>query len=321
MKTKCLRINFDDEHYGVRQTLKAGILTVLCLTSCLFIGSPLDAQTNQNPVQIVCIGNEPYMVTATAGSAYTWSVSPGTSGINWLINGTGNSVTVDWNVPGEYTLSVTETNSSGCTGEAVSVSVTVLPTPDITLLSDLAVSNGALVNPISFSGTVSGTTFTWTNDTPSIGLGAGGSGDIGSFTATNSGNTPVVATITVTPTYTYSGTVCTGTPRTFTITVNPSTTIDPVSSVAYCSGTLASQIVFSSSVPGTTFSWINNNTVTGLGAAGTGNIPPFTAVNTGTAPVVSTITVTPYLNGQPGNPVSFTITVNPLPSTSPIFHN
>ncbi|MBK9398510.1 MAG: hypothetical protein IPN55_15220 [Saprospiraceae bacterium] len=46
---------------------------------------------------------------------------------------------------------------------------------------------------------VLGTVFNWTNNTPSIGLPASGSGDIASFTATNATNDPVVATVTVTP--------------------------------------------------------------------------------------------------------------------------
>ena len=49
-------------------------------------------------------------------------------------------------------------------------------------------------------------TYNWTNSDPSIGLAAGGMGNIASFTATNATNAPVVATVTVTP---VSGTVTT----------------------------------------------------------------------------------------------------------------
>ncbi len=70
------------------------------------------------------------------------------------------------------------------------------------------------------------TTYNWTNDTPSIGLAASGTGNILPFNGINTGTTPVVATITVTP---VTG-GCAGTPRTFTITVNPSTTISYSSS-------------------------------------------------------------------------------------------
>jgi gliding motility-associated-like protein len=40
------------------------------------------------------------------------------------------------------------------------------------------------------------------------------------------------------------------------------------------------------------YSWVNNNPAIGLAASGTGNIPSFTAVNTGNSPVTATITAT-----------------------------
>ena len=63
--------------------------------------------------------------------------------------------------------------------------------------------------------------YTWSNSNPSIGLGPNGIGNIPAFTANNPTNTPRVATITVTPTYTNGGVTCTGAPVSFTITVNP----------------------------------------------------------------------------------------------------
>ncbi|MEK0412630.1 MAG: hypothetical protein RL070_118 [Bacteroidota bacterium] len=72
---------------------------------------------------------------------------------------------------------------------------------------------------IAFGFVDQNTTYNWTNDNPSIGLAASGTGNLPAFTAVNNGTTPVTANITVTPTNT-SG--CSGTPQTFTITVNPS---------------------------------------------------------------------------------------------------
>jgi gliding motility-associated-like protein len=45
-----------------------------------------------------------------------------------------------------------------------------------------------------------------------------------------------------------------------------------------------------------------------------GDIPAFTTINNGTIPSVATITVTPNLNGCPGSPKTFTITINPSPA-------
>ncbi len=65
----------------------------------------------------------------------------------------------------------------------------------------------------------------------------------------------------------------------------------------------------------TTFNWTNDAPSIGLASSGTGDIPSFTAVNTGSTPIVATITVTPSVNGCTGTPIQFTITVNPIPAT------
>jgi trimeric autotransporter adhesin len=186
------------------------------------------AQTNQSPTQTVPVGNEPYLVTSTPRSTYSWSITPGNSGTTWEINGTGNSITVDWNIPGVYTLSVVETNSEGCHGLPVSVTVTVYQNPNVNDPPDQTVCNGSRTTAVNFTGAVAGTVYNWTNNTPSIGLAATGSGNIASFTAVNTGTTPIVATITVTPSYTNAGTTYTGTPQSFTITVNPLPVTSPI---------------------------------------------------------------------------------------------
>jgi len=89
-----------------------------------------------------------------------------------------------------------------------------------------------LVSSVSFNYTVAevystiafgfvdqNTTYSWTNDNPSIGLAASGTGNLPAFTAVNNGTIPVTANITVTPS---NASGCTGAPQTFTITVNPS---------------------------------------------------------------------------------------------------
>jgi hypothetical protein len=103
------------------------------------------AQTNTDPTQAVCIGNEPYLVTPTSGSTYLWTITSGSQGTDWRINGTGATISVDWITPGIYTLSVTETNAQGCRGQEKSVSVTVT-TVQVPLLT-------ASVSPVCFGTT------------------------------------------------------------------------------------------------------------------------------------------------------------------------
>jgi len=186
------------------------------------------AQSSQSPTQTVPVGNEPYLVTPTSGSTYNWALTPGSSGTDWAINGTGNSISVDWNRPGVYTLSVVETNATGCQGLPVSVIVTVSPGPSVDDPQDQEVCGGSPTVSVNFTGGVSGTVYNWTNDTPSIGLAATGSGNIASFNAVNTGTIPVVATITVSPSYTNAGITYTGTPQSFTITVNPLPVTSPI---------------------------------------------------------------------------------------------
>lgn len=60
------------------------------------------------------------------------------------------------------------------------------------------VLNGTNTSPINFP--TGSCVYTWVNDNTSIGLAANGTGDIPSFTAVNTGSSPVTATITGTPT-------------------------------------------------------------------------------------------------------------------------
>ena len=102
------------------------------------------------------------------------------------------------------------------------------------------------------------------------------------------------------------------------LSVNPLPTVNPVADQTLCHNSSTTAVTFSGSIPGTVYNWTNNTTSIGLAANGAGNIPSFVAVNTTTAAVVATITVTPVYTGGgttcTGTPTSFTITVNPNPS-------
>ena len=186
--------------------------------------------------------------------------------------------------------------------------------------------NGANTTAVTFSSPTTGGTivYNWTNNTPSIGLAASGAGNIGSFVAVNASNAPVVATVTVTPSYTNAGVTCTGTPRTFTYTVNPTPVVNAVANQVLCNGANTTAVTFSSPTTGGTmvYNWTNNTPSIGLAASGAGNIGSFVAVNATNAPVVATVTVTPeYTNAGvtcTGAPISFTITVNPTPTVDAV---
>ena len=220
------------------------------------------------------------------------------------------------NFVGTITLTLTTDDPPGpCSFGTDDVIITILPTPSIDLVTNSIFCNGSAVGPITFTG-LNATGFSWTNSNPLIGLSASGSGAIG-FTATNTSTSPITATITVTPINSSGGTVCPGTPTSFTITINPSTQINTIQNIVVCNGSSIPSQIFSTIITGgtTDFAWSNSNNSIGLGDSGTSNLPAFTAINTTSIPKIATITVTPtYTNNGVtcnGTPTTFTITVNP----------
>jgi hypothetical protein len=86
--------------------------------------------------------------------------------------------------------------------------------------------------------------------------------------------------------------------------------MNPVSSDTVCNNGTVPTIIFTGTLS-TGYTWTNSNTSIGLAASGTGNIASFVTINNGTTPVTATITVTPLINGCPGNTETFTILVLP----------
>jgi len=108
-----------------------------------------------------------------------------------------------------------------------------------------------------------------------------------------------------------TGPVCIGPPKTFTITVDPSTAVNAVADQNLCSGALTQAVNFSGGVAGTVYNWVNSNTNIGLPANGSGNIAPFTVTNNTAAAITAAITVTPNFNGCSGTSKNFSIIVSP----------
>jgi len=305
-------------------------------TTC--VGTPTTFTITVNPTpsvspvasQVVCHNASTTTVTFSGdvpGTVFNWTNN--TTSIGLAATGTGNIASFSAKntgaAPVVATITVTPQYSNGgktCTGTPITFTITVIPAPTVAAVTNKVVCDAGNVAAISFSGTVTGTVFSWTNSNTSIGLAASGTGTIPAFTATNIGNTPEVATITVTPQITNAGVTCSGTPTTFTITVNPVPTVNAVANQTICNGEQGLGIVFTGPVTGTVYNWTNSTPSIGLAATGTGNIPAFIGINTGTAPVTATITVTPrYTNAAvicTGPAITFTITVQPTPTVNPV---
>jgi hypothetical protein len=225
--------------------------------------------------------------------AGTWSLISGTATITTPGSPTsavtgipiGSSATVRWTI-----------TDGSCTASADDVVITNNATPLVTNPGGQTVCEGSNTTLITFSG--SATVYNWINDDPSIGLAASGNGNIGAFTTTASGT----STITVIP----DNSGCMGTPEIFTITVNPTGTVNNPGNQTVCQSGNTAAVVFSGTA--TTYNWINDNPSIGLAASGSGNIAAFPTAASGSA----TITVTPDNSGCPGASEIFTITVNPV---------
>nr|WP_294988984.1 LamG-like jellyroll fold domain-containing protein [uncultured Sediminibacterium sp.] len=197
--------------------------------------------------------------------------------------------------------------------------ITVNPLPTVNPVTNIEVChNGVAVPAINFAGSVEGATYIWTNDNPSIGLSASGTGNISSFTAQNPGTVPVYANITVTPSFTVDGNTCTGTPVSFVIRVNPIPVIDPIAAQTLCNGAQSAVINITSSVPGATFKWTNLDPSVNIGLAnGEGAvIPSFTAVNSSNQQVNANYLVVSYFQGETmgcGTSRLVNFVVNPTP--------
>ena len=258
------------------------------------------ASTNS---QTVCNGTAALLTSTVNNGAGTYSWSPG--------GGAGSSLSPSPSATTVYTVTYTDIN--GCQDTALG-RVTVNPLPSMLTPSNVIVCHNGIVSTSVFSSTVAGTTFSWANSNTSIGLPSNGSANTPSFTAINTGVSPVNAIISVTPT----ANSCVGPPITYTIVVNPIPNINTVPNSTYCAGVTVPSTSFSGSVTSTTYSWSNTNSSIGLGTSGVGNIASYGATNAGASGILGVITVTPSANTCIGVPTNFTVNVNPIPTVGAI---
>jgi len=175
----------------------------------------------QTGAQNTCISNQRYAVTASIvpGALYSWQVSPGNDGTEWKINGSGNDITIDWIIPGTYTITVYTYTVLACPGPSQSVVVTVAPSVTIAAYAPLTSTRCQGAGTVTFATTATNNSsaIVYSLDAASITGGnsidaatgevtfaAGWSGST-TITATAAGcNGPVttshVVTVTITPT-------------------------------------------------------------------------------------------------------------------------
>ncbi|HKR05231.1 MAG TPA: gliding motility-associated C-terminal domain-containing protein [Bacteroidia bacterium] len=102
------------------------------------------------PIDVCISDSGSFSVTNTSSSTYNWLINGGT-----ILSGNGtNAITANWTASGTVTVSVIETNSYGCVGDTVSLTITVHTLPAANAGSDVDVCTGQGVQ-LNASGGVS----------------------------------------------------------------------------------------------------------------------------------------------------------------------
>ncbi len=293
------------------------MIKTICVNPVPTASFNLSPDNGCTPLQVTANGTTN---TPTCGqNSFQWTVTyASTAGCTptnsdfAFVNGTNaNSQNPQFNFvsPGVYTINLQTFAPNGrCSSAVVSKTVTVRAKPNVSLSGipqDLC--QNQTISPAATTSCYidNSTLYAWTfsNGTPS----ASSQLSPGTVAFNSIGQQTIALTVT---------NVCGATTLQQNITVKPTPDVNTITNFVKCAGQPSGAINFSGSQSGTVFNWTNSNTTIGLAASGTGNIPTFTLTNSTNAAIIASITVTPELNGCPGSPVSFTITVNPNPTVS-----
>ena len=224
--------------------------------------------------------------TVTSGSATIANTSSATSAVTVTA---GNSATLTWTISNgtctASTSSVVLTNNIAPTTSVAGSAITQCNTPTFTLAGNIPTTGTGLWTVTSGTATIT---------TPS---------------SATSGVTGIAAGTSATLTWTISNGTCTASTSSVVLTNNASPTASIVYASAYCG--IGTGAVTLTGPTGGTYSSLP----TGLIINGTGDID----LGTSTA---GTYTVTyTFTNGTCPNSTTASVTVNPLPTTSAIFHD
>jgi hypothetical protein len=300
--------------HAANQALKAG-LPIATITTDYANNSRSATAPTMGAYEISCVTptatinytGSPYCNSTGTASVLFSGTTGGTysSAAGLSIDGTTGAINLAASTTGIYT--VTYTMTSGCGGTATT-QVSIKPATFSTNgQANPVLCNGATTTAISFSG-VPGASYSWTNSNTATGLAASGTGDIAPFAVANSSNSVIYSTVRVNASV---GTGCLVKTMQFSIGVKPTPSTDFIFNQNVCAGNTTTPVSFTGPVAGTVYSWTNDNTSTGLIAAGSGNIAAFVVQNNTGATQVSQVEYTPTAGGCTGATGHFTITTTP----------
>ncbi len=189
------------------------------------------------------------------------------------------------------------TLSNVCNTVSYPVTLRIQPLPSVLPIGNQIICNGYPTLAVSFTGSIPGSSYFWTNSNATIGLSSSGSGNIASFVATNATTSSQTGVITVTPVY--NG--CIGLSQTFSVTVLPSPVVGIILGSSHVA--VGSNIALTDTTSGGVWS-STNPSVTIVGSTGivTGvslgiDTIKYTVTNScGTAVATKVVTVTPLVS-------------------------
>ena len=337
---------------GAPANVYTGTLTVTnSTTGCTSIGYPISVTINPTPsitpgsIPSVCQGitvaNLTYSATSGAPDQYSiiWNLPAPANGFVNVTNAALPASPIVLAIPaapaaGTYSATLTVRNSStGCVSSGTVIFITIDPSPTITLGPDPSVCIGTTTANLPYSATT-GTPNQYSIVWSGAAIGAG-------FTNVTNGALPASPIILVVPgaapaavytatlTVTNSTTGCTSGTYVISVTVNSLPTITPGSNPSVCIGTTTANLPYSATA-GTPnqYSIVWSGAALGVGFLNVTNVAlpasPIVLVVPGAAPAATysaTLTVTNSTTGCTSGTYAISVTVNPLPVTSPIYHN
>lgn len=288
--------------------------------------NPLPEITNATTTSSICSGqaaNITFTSSTGAGTTFSWGAPTASAGISGAAPGNGNplsqTLTNSSNATaGTVTYSVVPTSAApaSCPGTSKAFTVTVNPTPTVTIAPTSATFCGTGTTSFALTSSAGGT-FAWAAPTTTGTLAPSGSAGTGSTiaqTLTNSSNANV-ATVTYNVIATAAGCPSAATPA--VVTLNPIPVLTTAGTATACSGVATNINLTASATTGTntfTYTAVNGAGITGA-ADGTANPIVQTLVNSSNAVSgTATYTVMPTSGvGCIGTAGNIVVTVNPTP--------
>ena len=242
----------------------------------------------------------------------------------------GFNYTAEYTTTGYVHYDTIRTNNENGCDSIVTLILVVNPEVVMDQPADVTLCHGDMFEEVELTSDLDPkVSYSWSHSANAASIGVTsltGTGNVASFMAFNTGNAPVVDTVTIIPTLHDNGIYCQGAPVLFTITVNPKAKMDGLVNQTICSNTTIDTVRFTSDLTGgvMTYTW-TRNTVNGITGrmSGTGDIDTLVLTNTTNTPLTTTFTVVPTFTfngvscGSNEN-VNFTVTVNPAAQVNPV---